>query len=64
MIKAIIFDLDGTLLDRDRSLEAFINEQHSRLAEHLQHIPRDQSPSALSNWMPKAMSGKTVSISN
>ena len=42
MIKAVIFDLDGTLLDRDRSLEAFINEQHNRLAGHLQHIPKDQ----------------------
>ncbi|WP_394121037.1 HAD family hydrolase [Planococcus donghaensis] len=42
MIKAVIFDLDGTLLDRDRSLEAFIDEQHSRLADHLQHIPKDQ----------------------
>ncbi|WP_233568110.1 HAD-IA family hydrolase [Cohnella faecalis] len=30
MIKAIIFDLDGTLLDRDRSLTAFIENQYDR----------------------------------
>jgi len=42
MIKAVIFDLDGTLLDRSRSLRAFINEQHNRLFEYLQPIPRDQ----------------------
>lgn len=42
MIKAVIFDLDGTLLDRDASLAAFIDEQYNRLAEHLQHIPKDQ----------------------
>ena len=41
MIKAVIFDLDGTLLDRDSSLAAFVDEQHNRLAEHLQHIPKD-----------------------
>lgn len=33
MIKAFIFDLDGTLLDRDASLKQFIEDQYNRLAE-------------------------------
>lgn len=39
MLKAIIFDLDGTLLDRQASLRAFIEHQHERMTE-LQHIDR------------------------
>ena len=40
MIKAILFDLDGTLLDRDRSLWRFINVQYGRLNDSLGHIPK------------------------
>lgn len=40
MIKSVIFDLDGTLLDRDASVEQFISRQYERLAQHLSHIPK------------------------
>lgn len=42
MIKAVIFDLDGTLLDRDASLALFIDDQYERLKEQLGHIPKLQ----------------------
>ena len=31
MIKGILFDLDGTLLDREQSLIAFIHNQYHRI---------------------------------
>lgn len=34
MIKAVIFDLDGTLLDRDSSLLKFVVDQYNRLLNH------------------------------
>ena len=37
MIKAILFDLDDTLLDRTASLEAFVKKQHQRY--RLDHVP-------------------------
>jgi putative hydrolase of the HAD superfamily len=40
MIKSVIFDLDGTLLDRDTSVEQFVSAQYDRLSEHLSHIPK------------------------
>ncbi|MDN4495253.1 HAD family hydrolase [Ureibacillus aquaedulcis] len=42
MIKAVIFDLDGTLLDRDTSVRKFIEDQYNRLIEWLDHIPKEQ----------------------
>ncbi|MFB5561921.1 HAD family hydrolase [Bacillus cereus] len=42
MIKAVIFDLDGTLLDRDSSLKFFIKEQYKRYINKLKHIPEEQ----------------------
>jgi putative hydrolase of the HAD superfamily len=40
MIESILFDLDGTLLDRDTSIEKFIAAQYDRLANHLSHISK------------------------
>ncbi|MFC7319759.1 HAD family hydrolase [Halobacillus campisalis] len=42
MIKAIIFDLDGTLLNRDESVKFFIAGQYDRLNESLNHIPKEE----------------------
>ena len=40
MIKAVIFDLDGTLLDRDSSLQSFVANQYDRFTTALGHIDR------------------------
>lgn len=42
MFKAALFDLDGTLLDRDQSLHSFINDQYERFYDQLKHIPKEQ----------------------
>ena len=39
MIKAVLFDLDGTLLDRARSLIHFAEQQHYRWKDILGTIP-------------------------
>jgi putative hydrolase of the HAD superfamily len=41
MIKAVLFDLDGTLLDRDESVKKFIDNQYDRLNRIVGHIPRE-----------------------
>ena len=41
MIKAVLFDLDGTLLDRDESVRNFIHSQYDRLNRIVGHIPRE-----------------------
>ncbi|MCU4769300.1 HAD family hydrolase [Bacillus toyonensis] len=40
MIRAVLFDLDGTLLDRRQSLEQFIRDQCNRFAFHLINIEK------------------------
>ncbi len=40
MIKAVLFDLDGTLLDRDASVKKFIDGQYERLADSVGHISK------------------------
>lgn len=42
MIKAVIFDLDGTLLNRDQSVIQFINNQYKRLHNWLGLIPKEK----------------------
>jgi putative hydrolase of the HAD superfamily len=39
-VKAVLFDLDGTLLNRETSIEQFIAAQYDRLHNHLGHIPK------------------------
>lgn len=41
MIKLVVFDLDGTLLNRDASLIVFIDSQYNRLYKCVKHIPRE-----------------------
>jgi putative hydrolase of the HAD superfamily len=40
MLKAVLFDLDGTLLNRDKSIEQFIDAQYDRLNQHLSHVSK------------------------
>jgi len=42
MIKAVLFDLDGTLLNRNASVELFIDAQYERLKEHIGHIGKEE----------------------
>lgn len=42
MIKAVVFDLDGTLLNRDASVRAFIEKQYKRLNKWVNHIPMEK----------------------
>lgn len=42
MIKAVIFDLDGTLLDRDSSLKHFIKNQYKKYMSDLKHVSEQQ----------------------
>ncbi|MDQ0857768.1 HAD family hydrolase [Bacillus sp. V2I10] len=42
MIKAVIFDLDGTLLNRDASVQKFIAGQYDRMNKLISHIPKEK----------------------
>ena len=42
VIKAALFDLDGTLLNRDASVKSFIEKQYDRLGELVEHIPKER----------------------
>ena len=41
MIKSVIFDLDGTLLNRDESVKKVIDNQYERLNKWVGHIPKE-----------------------
>ena len=42
VIKAVLFDLDGTLLNRDESVKRFIESQYDRLNQLVCHIPKEK----------------------
>ncbi|TBW84087.1 HAD family hydrolase, partial [Staphylococcus epidermidis] len=37
-IKAVVFDLEGTLLDRSKSRDIFIEEQYVRFHDYFVHV--------------------------
>jgi len=41
VIKAVLFDLDGTLLNRDQSVKIFIDRQYDRFKELIGYIPKE-----------------------
>jgi putative hydrolase of the HAD superfamily len=41
MVKAVIFDLDGTLLNRDASIQHFVERQYDRWHRWLGHIAKE-----------------------
>ncbi|MFS0634782.1 HAD family hydrolase [Mesobacillus foraminis] len=41
MITGVLFDLDGTLLNRDESVRRFIDNQYDRLGSVFSHIPKE-----------------------
>ncbi|MDW4371558.1 hypothetical protein QI071_08645 [Staphylococcus saprophyticus] len=40
MIKAILFDLDGTILDRASSLRNFIDYQYDKFHSYFNHVDK------------------------
>lgn len=42
MIRTVLFDLDGTLLDRDASVKMFIESQYHRINKWVGHVPKSE----------------------
>lgn len=42
VIKAVLFDLDETLLNRDESVKKFIEMQYNRLNKFVGHVPKEK----------------------
>ena len=59
-IQALLFDLDGTLLDREMSLARFIADQHLRLIAPISDCPADVYQTCSSNGINVVSFGKTV----
>ena len=64
MIKAVIFDLDGTLLNRTHSIKDFIEKQCDRFSPTLKFISKEEFVSRFLELDNRVMYGKTVYMSN
>ncbi len=42
VIKVVLFDLDNTLLNRDKSVLHFVESQYERLYQYIGHIPKEK----------------------
>ncbi|WP_237736283.1 hypothetical protein [Staphylococcus equorum] len=51
MIKAILFDLDGTILDRPSSLNKFMDYQYDKFINYLNHIDKNTFKSKFINMV-------------
>ncbi|TCJ03843.1 HAD family hydrolase [Cytobacillus praedii] len=60
MIKAVLFDLDGTLLNRDASLKYFLEAQYERLYQYLGHIPIEKYTSRFIELDQRGYVGKDL----
>ncbi len=63
-IQGILFDLDGTLLDRPASLTRFLTSQHLRLIAPVSDCPLEPYQTCSSNWINTVAYGKTSSTNN
>ena len=63
MIKAVMFDLDGTLLNRNYSVRSFIDQQYERLKSNLSHILKENYVHRFIELDIMDMYGKIKSIS-
>ncbi|MED3553044.1 HAD family hydrolase [Cytobacillus praedii] len=60
MIKAVLLDLDGTLLNRDASLKYFLEAQYERLYQYLGHIPIEKYTSRFIELDQRGYVGKDL----
>ncbi|MDW2885366.1 HAD family hydrolase [Exiguobacterium artemiae] len=59
-IQALLFDLDGTLLDREMSLVRFIADQHLRLIAPISDCPADAYQTLFIEWDQRGLVWKDL----
>jgi FMN phosphatase YigB (HAD superfamily) len=63
-LEAVIFDLDGTLLNRNASLIKFIDDQYERYKSELRLVDKEIIKTDLLSWTAVATCGRTEFINS